>query len=153
MAIISLGEICLYSPAGTNLCPRDNNTIYVTETGPPPTVVLGAATPNCKEPGIRYTGTTPQGAQVCFTLTPDRSMWVEIGFTFVLASACSLGEGGNEDVTGETYLGGTHPLVAPGRIAAEGFTATIRGARASGLLSNEKVCGNKRFKWSASQAP
>lgn len=23
MAIISLGEICLYSPAGTNLCPRD----------------------------------------------------------------------------------------------------------------------------------
>lgn len=80
-------------------------------------------------------------------------MWVEIGFTFVLASACSLGEGGNEDVTGETYLGGTHPLVAPGRIAAEGLTATIRGARASGLLSNEKVCGDKTFKWSASQAP
>lgn len=66
-------------------------------------------------------------------------MWVEIGFTFVLASACSLGEGGNEDVTGETYLGGTHPLVAPGRIAAGLYSDDPRCSRVGSAQQRESL--------------
>ena len=104
----------------------------------------------CKKPGIRYAGATAPGAEVCFTLTTDRSNWVEIGFRFVAASRCAHPTGTR---TGKTYYGGREPLAGPGRIVVPGFTATIHGARASGVLKDSGVCGNKVFRWSARRAP
>jgi Tol biopolymer transport system component len=106
----------------------------------------------CKKPGIRFAGTTAQGAEVCFTLTPDRSKWVEIGFRFVRASRCPHTTG-TTYTTGKTYYEGRDPLTRPGRITAPGFTATIHGARASGVLEDSETCKGKTFKWSARRAP
>src|SRR5439155_13850346 len=102
----------------------------------------------CKKPGIRYAGTTAEGAEVCFTLTLDRSKWVEIGFRFVPASGCPhMTTGEKYDESGDLLTG------RRGRITAPGFTATIRGARASGVLEESKICGGKTFKWSARRVP
>src|SRR5206468_199907 len=97
----------------------------------------------CKKPGIRYAGKTAEGAEVCFTLTPDGSKWVEIGFKFVRASGCP------DSTTGRTHYEGREPLAGPGRLTTDGFTATIRRTRASGVLEDSEVCAGKRFKWSA----
>jgi hypothetical protein len=102
----------------------------------------------CKLDGIRYVGTTAQGAKVCFTLTADASAWIEIAFSFVRASACP------NLATGTAYSKGPSPLDAPGRIKIPGsFTATLRGAGASGVLEDSNICGNKTFKWTARRAP
>jgi TolB protein len=103
----------------------------------------------CKKSGIRYAGTTREGAEVCFTLTPDRSKWVEIGFRFVRASGCPHTAG---TTTAKTYYEGQVPL-SHERITIPGFTATIRRGRASGTLKDPEVCGSKTFKWSARRAP
>jgi hypothetical protein len=104
----------------------------------------------CKKSGTRYAGATAEGAEVCFTLTTDRSMWVEIGFRFVPASRCPHTTGTG---TGKTYYEGRDPLTGPGRIVVPGFTATIHGARASGVLADSETCKGKTFKWSARRAP
>jgi hypothetical protein len=153
LIIISLGEICPYSPSGTSLCAQD--TSAPTKTGPLP---LPRTSPEpvgarlCKEPGIRYAGATAEGAEVCFTLSPDRTQWVEIGFTFVPASGCPH-KAGTTSTTGKTYYEGPDPLTGPGRISVSGFTGTIRGARASGVLEDPEICGTKTFRWSARRAP
>jgi hypothetical protein len=36
---------------------------------------------------------------------------------------------------------------------AHGFTAVIRGASASGTVSDREICPGKTFRWRASQAP
>jgi hypothetical protein len=150
LAIISLGEICAYSPAGTSLC---KDVTPATKDGPRlPTTFPVAGGKLCRKAGIRYAGTTVQGAEVCFTLTPDRSKWVEIGFTFVRASGCPH-KPGETSKTGTAYIDGPDVLTSPGRITVPGFTATIRGRRASGMLEDSQVCGSKRFKWSARRAP
>jgi hypothetical protein len=131
LAVISVGEICAYSPAGTGLCAQ----------GSPTPQTSG---PLCEEPGIRYSGRTNEGAEVCFTLTSDRSKWVEIGFTFVRASGCP-----DSTTAGRAHYEGPEPLAGPGRLTAPGFTATIRGSRASGVLEDSDVCPGKRFKWTA----
>jgi hypothetical protein len=148
LAIISLGEICAYSPAGTGLCTQS--------TAAPTSSIPSAATTSpepkpgklCNQPGIRYAGKTAEGAEVCFTLTPDGSKWVEIGFNFVRASACP-----DSTTTGRTHYEGQEPLAGPGRLTAPGFRATIRGSRASGELEDSDVCPGKRFKWSAGRVP
>lgn len=100
--------------------------------------------PLCKKPGIRYLGSTYVGAEVCFTLTRDRSKWVEIGYKFVRASGCPGGR------TGRSYVEGSpEPLLDSARIRAPGFTATLHGARASGVLGEPDVCGSKSFAWTA----
>jgi hypothetical protein len=97
----------------------------------------------CTEPGIRYAGKTAERAEVCFTLTRDRSMWAEIGFRFVRVSGCP------DETTGKTYLEGPELLPRRRRISVPGFTATIHGARASGTLEDSRICGKKTFQWSA----
>jgi hypothetical protein len=42
----------------------------------------------CKKQGIRYAGRTPPGVDVCFTLSPDGSNWLEIGFRFLRGKGC-----------------------------------------------------------------
>ena len=85
---------------------------------------------------------------VCFTLSSDRSDWVEIGFTFVPASGCP-----DSTTAGKEHYEGPQPLAAPGRLAAPGFRARISGSRAAGVLEDSEVCPGKRFKWSAGRVP
>src|SRR2546427_3962644 len=91
LAIISLGEICPYSPSGTNLCGRSPSGRTQQPSAP---TKQGQPSPEpvavklCKQPGIRYSGTTIEGAEVCFTLTASLREWIEIGFKFVPASRC-----------------------------------------------------------------
>jgi hypothetical protein len=134
VAVISVGELCPYSPAGTTLCSESS----VTGDEPEPAVT---------EAGLRYRGRTADGAEVCFTLTRERDAWVEIGFLFVRASRCP------EGATGRTYVTGPEPLPSSGRLATQGFTETIRGTRATGVLGDTTICANKRFKWNARLVP
>lgn len=146
VAIISLGEICPYSPSGTSFCadgPSSADTIQL-----PAAVSSQLKTGKlCHEPGIRYAGTTAEGAKVCFTLSHDQSRWVEIGFRFVRISGCA------NSTTGSTYYAGPELLARPGRLRVHEFTATIRGSRASGMLGDSEVCGAKRFAWIARRVP
>jgi len=158
VGIITLGEICPYSPLGTSLCagrtaspsagvlhlPSDLPTRVVTDRGQVEANL-------CSEPGIRYSGATSEGAKVCFTLTPDRRNWVEIGFMFIPASDCP--QYGSALATGEKQYEGPQPLTDSERITVPGFTAAIHGARASGVLGSSEICGNKRFKWNARRTP
>jgi hypothetical protein len=100
----------------------------------------------CNRSGLRYAGTTAEGAEVCFTLTPDRSEWVEIGVRFVPANGCP------NSATGTVHKGGPLALSA-GRFTTEGFTATVRGDEASGELSDDEICGSKTFEWDARRVP
>ena len=150
LAIISLGEICAYSPAGTSWC--EDGTTVPNEAPRLPSTFPAPGEKLCRKRGIRYAGTTAEGANVCFTLTPDRSKWVEIGFTFVRASGCPH-KPGVTSTTGKVNMDGPEELTGPGRITASGFTARIRGSRASGVLEDAQICGRKRFKWNARRAP
>jgi hypothetical protein len=151
LAVISVGEICAYSPAGTGLCAQSSAT---PQTAGPLAPITSQTSPEpdteklCKEPGIRYTGRTNEGAKVCFTLSSDRSKWVEIGFTFVRASGCP-----DSTTAASAYYEGPQQLAGPGQLTAPGFRATIRGSRASGVLEDSDVCPGKRFKWSAGRVP
>ena len=154
LAVISLGELCPYSPSGTSLCARSTTSAQTVELPPSAQTFLDEPIEAklCTKPGIRYAGTTAQGAEVCFTLTQDRSRWVEIGFRFDRASGCPH-EAGTDSATGKTYFEGPGTLTGPGRITVGGFTATIRGPQASGVLGDSEVCGSKTFEWNARRTP
>jgi hypothetical protein len=124
-------------------------TLYATtrDSSEPTTAAPPPAEPLCKSSGIRYAGATPQGAEVCFTLSPDRSEWVEIGVSFIPASGCP------DTATGTRRTGGPLPFTGPGRFTMDGFTATIRGEQASGELSDPDICGSKTFEWDARRVP
>jgi hypothetical protein len=155
VGVISLGEICPYSPSGTSLCAGRSAAPPVGALQLPSGVVtdpgrIGAKL--CSEPGLRYSGATSEGAKVCFTLTPNRRNWLEIGFMFIRASGCPQ-YAGTGSTTGEKQYKGPEPLTDSGRITVPGFTAAIRGARASGVLRDSEICGDKTFKWNARRAP
>jgi hypothetical protein len=124
-------------------------TLYATtRDSSEPTIAAPRATgPLCKSSGVRYAGATAEGAEVCFTLSPDRSEWIEIGVSFVSASGCP------DAATGTRRTGGPLPFTAPGRFATDGFTATVRGEQASGELSDPDICGSKTFEWDARRIP
>lgn len=147
MAIISLGEICPYSPLGIAMCERSSSAPASSIPSLPPKALELDTAALCTKRGIRYAGATAEGAEVCFTLSPDRKTWLEIGFRFVRASGCRLKTG--EDATGRTYLDGPEPLTGRDRLTASGFTARIHGARASGVLEDSTICRDKTFQWSA----
>lgn len=147
MAVISLGEICPYSPSGTTMCARSPSVPTTSIASLPPKALEPETAPLCTKAGIRYAGATAEGAEVCLTLTSDRRTWLEIGFKFVRASGCRLKTG--EDATGRTYLEGPEPLTGRDGLTDSGFTAMIHGARASGVLGDSTICGHKRFQWSA----
>lgn len=96
----------------------------------------------CKKPGIRYTGTTAPGVEVCFTLSQDGRTWLERGFRFVQRRSCP---GGPSAV----YFPQPAEGSGPARFIEEGFTARIRGERASGIFENPDFCKGKRFEWNA----
>lgn len=150
IAAATLGEVCPWTPPGIT----DPAWKCGGSGGSTPTAALETqvhpgfvGTERCKREGIRYAGTTAEGAKVCFTLTPDRGAWLEIVFSFVRASGCP------QIATGTASLEGPTQLDAPGRIEIPGsFTATIRVASASGVLEDSHICGSKQFEWSAHRA-
>lgn len=145
VAIISLGDICLYSPSGINLCPQDDSmTADVTETGTPtsPTDEL------CTMSGIRYTGETREGAAVCFTLARNGGGLIEAGWSFVQASGCP------DQAEGTTHSDYPGSVDASGHFEnPDGFTGTVRGATALGVSHDATICPGKTFKWTARRAP
>jgi hypothetical protein len=143
LAIISLGEICPYSPLGTNLCGTSSSQSsppIAPRTSPDPVV--------CTEDGIRYSGTTAEGAAVCLTVSRDGRELVETGFSFVRASGCPNGAFGTVHST-------VPATIDPSGYVEnrDGLTATIRGDRASGVLESSGTCPGKKFKWTAHRAP
>jgi hypothetical protein len=102
----------------------------------------------CKRAGIRYVGSTVQGAEVCFTLTRDRRALVESGYGFVEASRCP------EGLTGDDHNFYRGRVDSSGRVGnSHGFIAVIRGASASGTVEDPAICRGKKFRWQASQQP
>jgi hypothetical protein len=102
----------------------------------------------CKRDGIRYVGATAEGAEVCFTLTPDGTELLETGFSFVPASGCPDGA---EGTVNSDYRGSVDPS---GHFEnPDGLTATIRGPRAAGVFEDSAICKGKKFEWSAQRAP
>jgi len=113
----------------------------------------------CTNPGIRYVGTTVKGAAVCFTLARDGKRLLEIGFG--AATSCS-GRSSSADEHKE-FEGVLPELGAHGRIdqdveivdaqgnrvAAYLFRGRIKGAAASGVLSNEGFCESLKVRWTA----
>src|SRR5436190_20209182 len=87
----------------------------------------GTSAPNllagnlCKKPGVRYLATTAQGVQVCFTLTTDRSRWVEIAWRFSSASGCPGGS--RPGWAGATSYDWGNALDSAGGITEPDFTA------------------------------
>jgi hypothetical protein len=133
LAIISLGEICAYSPAGIGLCDKG------TTSGPP-----NVPSTDCRESGVRFTGKTAEGAEICFTISPDGREVLEAGFGFVPGSACPGG------AVGRVYSNSGGTVSATGRIEnVAGLTGTIRGATATGVLQSATVCPGKKFMWGA----
>jgi hypothetical protein len=141
LGVISLGEICAYSPLGTNLCGSSSQT----GTPHPPKIREVVA---CREDGVRYVGTSPEGAEVCFTVSSDGREVIETGVSLVRASACPDGALGGlysnspaiVDSFGHVFEGDT------------GLRATIRGAEASGVFAAAEICAGKTFKWTARRA-
>jgi hypothetical protein len=143
LAIISVGEICPYSPLGTNLCgtsSSQSSSPLVPRTSPDPVV--------CTEDGIRYSGTTAQGAEVCLTVSRDGRELVETGFSFVRASGCPYGAFGTVHSNVPAHIDPSGHVEN-----TDGLTATIRGDRASGVLESSGTCPGKKFKWTAHRAP
>jgi hypothetical protein len=106
----------------------------------------------CTEDGIRYAGRGPQGAKVCFTLTRDRSAWLEISYGFVPQGDCGGWPGQ------ATYIGPPAvPLTRPGVIdllfEGASFIAVIDGATATGSFTDPDICGSKRLEWRARRVP
>ena len=102
----------------------------------------------CKDSGIRYAGRTVQGAEVCFTLSPDGSALIETGFSFVGASGCA------QDAEGTAYSDYPGTVEPSGRIVnPDGLTATIHGGRASGVFADSEICPGKKFTFTARRQP
>jgi hypothetical protein len=94
----------------------------------------------CHLTGVRYVGTTEDGARVCVTLTSDRAAWLEVGYAFACPAAQAA----------ENYVGaeGPIPFDESDRFKVDGFSARIDGSNASGVFTDD-LCGSTRFRWTA----
>jgi hypothetical protein len=102
----------------------------------------------CKRKGIRYSGATEQGGDVCFTVTQDHTRLLEVGFAFVPANRCP------EMATGTFYVKGeAGPTVTREQVRSSGFTGTIEGAKAWGILQDWDICKERTFAWRARRVP
>ena len=113
---------------------------------------------SCTSTGLHYVGTTDQDTTVCFTLTSDGKLLVEIGFEFPFG--CSL-SGSFQSEVASPELGPRRRIhqevsipvradVAPSFL----FRGSIRGAAASGALSSfGPYCRSDTVTWTASRVP
>jgi hypothetical protein len=102
----------------------------------------------CKREGIRYSGATAKGGEVCFTVTKDHKRLLDVGFEFVPGNRCP------EMATGTVYAEGeAGPTVTLDRVRSSGFTGTIRGAEATGILQDWDICKERTFAWRARRVP
>lgn len=98
--------------------------------------------------GIRYTGTTREGAEVCFTLDRNGGGLIEAGWSFVQASGCP------DNAEGTTHSDYSGSVDASGHFEnPDGFTGTVRGATALGEMQDATICPGKTFNWTARRAP
>ncbi len=119
-----------------------------TSSEPPPKSHARSASKLCKREGIRYSGTTAQRGEVCFTITEDRKRLLELGFTFVPANRCP------EMATGTVYTQGeAGPSVTSTQVRSSGFTGALQGAEATGVLQNWDICKERTFAWRARRVP
>ena len=124
-------------PAPETLRERQGDT----NSGRPPSKL-------CKRKGIRYSGMTAQGGDVCFTVTEDHTRLFEVGFTFVPANRCP------EMATGTFYVKGeAGPTVTRKQVRSSGFTGAIEGAEAWGVLQDWDICKERTFAWRAHRVP
>lgn len=126
----------------------------------PPASNLDSKTPArklCKSPGIRYIGSTDQGAPVCFTLTPDGKGLLEVDFYSTTRCdardsstlVASEYEGVLPEVGGHGLVELKLPIQIGQREVAEFlFRGVVRGAAASGVIINER-CQSLTAKWTA----
>jgi hypothetical protein len=98
----------------------------------------------CTRAGIRYSGTTAQRGEVCFTVTRDHSRLLELGFRFVRANQCPGMATGTYYVEGEAG-----PTVTRDRVRSSGFTGDIEGTEATGILQDWDICKERTFAWRA----
>jgi hypothetical protein len=102
----------------------------------------------CKRKGIRYSGATEHGGDVCFTVTEDHTRLLEVGFAFVPGNRCP------EMATGTFYVKGeAGPTVTREQVRSSGFTGTIDGAKAWGVLQDWDICKERTFTWQARRVP
>jgi hypothetical protein len=122
--------------------------------------------PMCKTAGIHYVGRTDQDRAVCFTLTPDGKRLREVGFDTAINCA---GRGTTSSGSLDEEFDGILPVLgARGRIdqnviaavdrdgnpaLAYLFRGRIRGADASGILSNKGFCESLKLKWTHIASP
>ena len=111
---------------------------------------MSARTALCTKPGIRYTSTTADGVEICFTLSANAKNWLEIRFRFTRATGCPT------DTKGPNSYVGPEALTSPGRLVFTAsplgppvLTIAIHGARAAGTIEDPDFCGGKKFTWSA----
>lgn len=102
----------------------------------------------CKKEGIRYSGLTAEGGEACFTLTRNRRTLLEVGYTFVPAHGCPDGASGTRYSEG---AGG--PALTGDQVRSSGFTGTIKGDEASGVLQDWDICKERTFAWQARRVP
>ena len=86
------------------------------------TAAVHSGSKHCRRDGIRYSGTTAQGAEVCFTLTPDGSALIEAGFSFVRTSPRGLDDLPGQEVQLERPPRAVGPP-APGELPRKGHRA------------------------------
>jgi hypothetical protein len=147
LAVISLGEICPYSPSGTTLC-RKTGTTETISAPERKRIQRQLARGLCRKKGIRFSGKTTDGAKVCFTLSRDRKHWLEMGFTIVAASGCDAD-------AGSIAVEASPPSTVDryGHFEdSDGNTATIRGNTATGTFVGSDVCQGTSFRWTARRA-
>lgn len=126
------------TPTSSNLFPESQ-----AEPGLPP-----VRSDVCKEEGIRYSGRTAESGEVCFTITRNRKRLLEVGYTFVPESGCA------KMATGTIHVeGGGGPNLTGNQVRSSGFTGTIQGAEASGVLQDWDICKERTFLWQAHRVP
>jgi len=130
-----------------NLVAREPDEVTVRRARVQP-VPIDTASRLCSERGIRYAGTTAQGAEVCFTLRSDGRKLLETAYKFVGASGCPRQASG-------TVRSDFPAEVAPsGRfVNPDGLAGRIRGTTAAGVLEDAAICPGKRFRWTATRRP
>jgi hypothetical protein len=110
---------------------------------------------SCKAAGVRYVGSTDQNGEVCFTLTPDENRLLELGFDSVCPSA--LVHSRYKGILPKPGARGLIELAVPfyrgqRQIASLRFRGNIRGAAASGVITNQGFCEDK-LQWTAHRQP
>lgn len=126
--------------------PQTASTVEVSKTTQAPPTEGDSESLVCTKDGIRYVGSTREGAKVCFTLTRDGRGLIESGWSFVQASGCP------DEAEGHSYSTYPGDVDESGHFEnPDGFTATVSGDTAAGVFEDTDICPGKKFAWTATR--